>query len=574
MANSASAQEEQRLSQPSYGEMVVEKDVEVTVRDSTVLRADVFRPNASGETFPVLVSLTPYNKDVPFPYEEGAEELEQSGPYMNWETPNPSWWVPRGYVVVRVDTRGTGKSGGRGDFFSDQESQDFYDVIEWAAAQPWSSGKVGSAGVSYMAIAQWLMADTQPPSLKAMIPWEGAPDIYAATHHGGVLSSGFLRGWWGSTVAQQPPHPEGLEGDERFVPFAPLVAQQPLDNAFYGERSAEYDEITVPFLSAGNWGGAGLHHPGNLDAFVKAASPNKRLRMHAGSHIAPFYGEEGALDQLRFFDTWLKGIDTGLLEEPPIKLAVRFGIEYTWRFENEWPLARTRWTRFYLSPEPSGVVEGAQQSGSLRLEPPSEEAVITYAAEPLGKVYEVGFDGVTIEGFARPWQDAVTFVTKAFEEDTEVTGPINLVLWVASSTDDLDLFVTLRNIDPEGNEVLYAGPTVLPVSVTKGWLRASVRELDPACSTFHTPCYASDKVQKLTPGEVVPVQVRVAPTSTVFKAGHRLMLDVQTGDSPGAGNFAHDNAAYRVGQNSIYTGGERASYLLLPVIPDNLNQQE
>lgn len=173
--------------------LLIEKDVDVSMRDGARLKADVFRPDDDGK-FPAILNLGPYQKDklwVPPPTLE-----EKPNPHMNWETVNPEWWVPKGYAAVRVDGRGSGKSPGQCEPWSLQEAIDFYDAIEWAAKQPWCNGKVGLSGISYFAINQWFVANLQPPSLKAIIPWEGFADLYRdALFHGGLLSL-FMPNWF------------------------------------------------------------------------------------------------------------------------------------------------------------------------------------------------------------------------------------------------------------------------------------------------------------------------------------------------------------------------------------------
>ena len=331
---------------PVYG-IVVEKDVDVPMRDGARLKADVFRPDDAGK-FPAILNLGPYQKDklwVP-----PATLEEKPNPLMNWETVNPQWWVPKGYAAVRVDGRGSGKSPGQCEPWSLAESIDFYDAIEWAAAQPWCSGKVGLSGISYFAINQWFAANHQPPSLSAIIPWEGFADLYRdALFHGGLLSL-FMPNWY---VAHLMHHVVGRAS--RHHPNAwqtntlHFWLSNSLDSGAFRGAQAQWDKITVPMFSVGNWSGMGLHLRGNTEAFMRAATPHKKLRIHAGTHVHPFYTEEGRSDQLRFFDYWLKGIDNGVMDEPPVKLAIRKGHdEIEWRLEHEWPLARTQWTKFYF----------------------------------------------------------------------------------------------------------------------------------------------------------------------------------------------------------------------------------
>ena len=327
--------------------IVIEKDVAVPMRDGARLLADVFRPQGDARV-PAILNLGPYQKDKLWVPPDTLEE--EPNPYMNWETVNPLWWVPRGYAAVRLDGRGSGKSQGQCEPWSLAESVDFYDAIEWAAAQPWCNGKVGLSGISYFAINQWFAANQQPPSLKAIIPWEGFADLYRdALYHGGILNV-FMTNWF---TAHLMHHTQGRASQQ--IPNAWAIntmhfwLSNNLDSGAFHGAQAQWDKITVPMFSVGNWTGFGLHLRGNTEAFMRAASKHKKLRIHTGSHVHPFYTEEGRADQLRFLDYWLKGVDNGVMNEPPVKLAIRKGHdEIEWRHENEWPLARTQWTKFYF----------------------------------------------------------------------------------------------------------------------------------------------------------------------------------------------------------------------------------
>ena len=270
---------------------------------------------------------------------------------MNWETVNPQWWVPQGYAAVRVDGRGSGKSPGQCEPWSLAEAIDFYDAIEWAAAQPWCNGKVGLSGISYFAINQWFVANLQPPSLKAIIPWEGFADLYRdALFHGGILSV-FMTNWFTAHLMHHTRRPRLAAPARRLADqHAVFLAAATISTAApSAARRRSGTRSRVPMLSVGNWTGMALHLRGNTEAFMRAASKHKKLRIQAGTHVHPFYTEEGRRDQLRFFDYWLKGIDNGVMDEPPVKLAIRKGRdEIEWRHEHEWPLARTQWTKFYF----------------------------------------------------------------------------------------------------------------------------------------------------------------------------------------------------------------------------------
>ena len=356
------------LSDPVYP-IVVDKDVDVTMRDGARLKADVFRPYDDGK-FPAILNLGPYQKDKLWIVPENLAEAPNE--WMNWETVNPQWWVPRGYVAVRVDGRGTGKSPGQYDPWSLAEAVDLYDAIEWAAAQPWCNGKVGLLGISYFAINQWFAANLQPPSLKAIIPWEGFADIYRdALYHGGLLSL-FMTNWYTAHLLH---HKLGRASQD--LPDAWQIntlyfwLHNSLDSGAFRGSQAQWDKINIPMFSVGNWSGMGLHLRGNTEAFMHAATPHKKLRMHLGSHVHPFYTEDGRRDQIRFFDYWLKDIDNGVMDEPPVKLAIRKGGDaFDWRNENEWPLARTRWTKLYLDLS-QPAAEKSEISGALEVEEPA-----------------------------------------------------------------------------------------------------------------------------------------------------------------------------------------------------------
>ena len=194
LRKSFSCWKERELSDP----VVFEKDVAIPVRDGAVLRANVYRPNTS-ERFPVIMTVGSYGKDLHFEdfNPDAYAQIDEHGPYLNWETPNPDWWVPRGYVVVRVDQRDIGASPGKINLFTRQQGEDFYDAIEWAAHEDWSTCKVGLLGISYYALTQWQVAALQPPHLAAIIPWEGMVDLYRdASRHGGMLSNVFIAAWY------------------------------------------------------------------------------------------------------------------------------------------------------------------------------------------------------------------------------------------------------------------------------------------------------------------------------------------------------------------------------------------
>ncbi|MGP3533649.1 CocE/NonD family hydrolase [Microbacterium sp. RD1] len=521
------------------------KDVEIRLRDGVVLRADVFT-GLDGAPQPVILTMGPYGKDIHFEDFNPAAfaTIEERGPYLNWETVNPAWWVPQGYTVVRVDERGTGRSEGRMHLLSPREFEDYVEVVEWAADQPWSTGDVGLMGISYYSINQWQVAARRPRGLRAIVPWEGLVDLYREFHyHGGIRNSGFSEAWW---VRQITGNQNGLgDADPRqTLPGNVDLMREQREHAwmddYYAERTADLSRIEVPLLSAGNWGGYALHLRGNIEGYLAAGSTQKWLEVHAGNHFAPFYSSESRAYQKRFLDHFLKGAQNGWDDEPPVKLFIRDSRGGTWRYEDEWPLARTIWTTFALD----------AGRGALSTEPSADA--------------EISFPGLT---------GGVEFLSEPLTEDLEVTGPSALRLWVSSTTSDADLFVTLDNIRPDGTVATFEDASGLQGPVTKGWLRASHRVLDADASTEYRPVHAHRGATLLVPGEPTLLEIEIMPTSMIFEKGHRIRLSVKGGDDGENTRFLHDDPVDRDparlgGTVTVYTGGSRASSWLAPVIPD------
>jgi predicted acyl esterase len=315
-----------------------------------------------------------------------------------------------------------------------------------------------------------------------------------------------------------------------------------LYSELYTYLNPNLGDVRVPVLSAGNWGGAGLHLRGNVEGYLAVASSQKHLQIHVGSHVDPFYSLEGRLVQLRFLEQFLRGVDTGITREPPIRLAIRHDAEhYRWRYENEWPLARTEWTEWHLD----------AARGRLTTTRPAATSTVTYHADPSAH------------------ETHAAFATEEFGHDTEITGPLKLRLWVSSSSDDADLFAIVRKLGRDGREVTFPGQMPRTrIAAAYGWLRASHRKLDAERSKPWRPFHTHDELQKLRPGEIVPVEVEIWPTSVVVEGGERLVLEVAAKDDP-LSSFQHDDPRdrARTGTNTIHTGGKFDSHLLLPIIP-------
>jgi predicted acyl esterase len=573
--------------------MRIDWDVPVAMDDGAVVRCDIFRPAEDGR-FPVILSYGPYAKGLAFQdgYPSAWERMAGQHPdvtagssnrYQSWEVVDPEKWVPHHYACVRFDSRGCGTSPGFIDHFSPRETRDLYACIEWAAVQPWSSGKVGLNGISYYAINQWHVATLQPPHLAAMCIWEGAADWYRdMTHHGGILST-FWANWYDMQVktVQHGAGPRGgrsrvhggvvcgpdtlseaeLEGNR--CNLGREIRHHPLYDEYHAKRSPVWAKVKVPFLSAANWGGQGLHTRGNFEGFVRAASKQKWLEAHGIEHWTHFYTDYGRELQLRFFDHFLHGKDNGWNKEPRVILQVRHLDRFVARAENEWPLARTKWTKLRLDPA----------SGMLRTEKATGTATLSF--EAMG--------------------EGVTFLGAPLERETEITGPSAIKLFVSSSTSDADIFVVLRAFGPDLREVVFQGAIDPHTPIGQGWLRASHRKLDRRLSTPSRPYHTHDRHQPLKRGEVVELDIEIWPTCIVLPEGYRVGVTIRgkdyeyPGDSggrlsnfknelKGCGPFLHDDLSDRppevfAGITTLHFGKRHQPFLLLPIVPPKRQAQ-
>lgn len=567
--------------------MRIDWDVPIEMDDGVVMRADVFRPIAEGR-YPVLLTYGPYAKGLAFQegYPSAWQRMAEQHPdvtagstnkYQNWEVVDPEKWVPEGYVCVRVDSRGCGRSPGYIQHFSPRETSDFAQCIEWAGVQPWSNGKVGLNGVSYYGINQWQVASRQPKHLAAICIWEGAADWYRdMTHHGGILSTFWAN--WSDMQVKTVQHGLGTRGPVSAVTgelvcgpdtlddatlarnrcdFGAEIRSQPLDGPYYRERSPDWTKVDVPMLTAANWGGQGLHLRGNFEGYVRAASGQKWLEAHGLEHWTEFYTDYGVQLQKRFFGHFLKGEDNGWDRQPRVQLKVRHVDRFELRQETDWPIPRTRWTPMHLAPAELALTEHASGTSS------------TLSFDALG--------------------EGVTFLSEPLAEQTELTGPSAVKLWVSSSTTDADIFVVLRAFAPDGREIAFQGAIDPHTPIGQGWLRASHRKLDPALSKPWRPYHAHDEKQPLQPGVPVELDVEIWPTCIVLPAGYRIGLTVRGRDYEhglptnarlsnfknvlrGCGPFLHDDPADRPqevygGRTTLHFGPDHPGFLLLPVIP-------
>jgi uncharacterized protein len=562
--------------------------VPIKMDDGLVLRADVFRPAKDGK-FPVIITYGPYAKNLAFQdgYVTAWNTMATKHPdvtagssnlYQNWEVVDPEKWVPHDYVCVRVDSRGTGCSPGFIDHFSPRETKDFYDCIEWAGVQSWSSGKVGLNGISYYGINQWHVASLQPPHLAAMCVWEGAADWYRdMTHHGGILST-FWENWYdmqvktvqygaGERGKRSRVHnmlvcgPDTLSETELLknrCKFGDDIRAHPLDDDYHQARSPQWDKVTAPLFTAANWGGQGLHPRGNFEGFVRAASKQKWLEAHGIEHWTHFYTDYGREQQLAFFDYFLHGKKKAWAKQPRVLLQIRHpGEKFVERAENEWPLARTKWTKFYFNPVDYSL--GTRKS-----------------SKPTKLSFEAMGDGLM-------------FLTPPLEQDTEITGPSAVKLWASSSTKDADFFIVLRVFSGDMKEIVFQGAIDPHTPIAQGWLRASHRKLDKKLSRPYRPYHTHDEKQPLKKGQAVELDIEVWPTSIAIPKGYRIGLSIRGKDYEygggsggkqsnfkneltGCGPFLHNDPIDRPmsifnGVTTLHFSGSKAPYVLLPVIP-------
>lgn len=565
-------------------DMQINWDVPIEMEDGVILKADVYRPVKKGE-YPIIMTYGPYGKGVSFQeaYPRQWKIMTKSHPdveagstnkYQNWEAVDPEKWVPHGYVCIRVDSRGAGNSPGYLNPFSKRETQDYYECIEWAGVQPWSNGKVGLLGISYYAMNQWQVAALQPPHLTAICPWEGASDWYRdASHHGGIASR-FWATWYGPQVlgVQYGSQNKGYinpntgklaTGSETFSEEElsqnradieiDILSNKLATDEYNTERAVDWSKVTVPLLSSANWGGIGLHSRGNFEGFQWAASEEKWLEVHGLEHWTHFYTDYGVSLQRKFFDYYLKDEDNGWDEQPPVLLQVRRVDEFTQRTEQEWPLANTEWKKLYLDIE--------NQSFDKR----SFTSTKTLEYDTFG--------------------EGVTFTSKPFEKETEITGPMASKLYISSLTEDADLFLTVRVFSPTGEEVLFSGAMDPRTPISQGWLRASHRKLNQEETLEYRPYHTHDEIQLLVPNEIYELDVEIWPSSIVIPEGYQLALTISgsdyencevgtkfhTKEMKGSGAYWHDDPRDRPEEIfntkvKLYSGEGKDSYLLIPVI--------
>lgn len=532
-----------------FQNMIMVKDVPIKMRDGVTLYVNVFRPDKQGK-FPVVMSADIYGKDLLPNYFSRRPIWPTRGTvdtslFCAPESPDPGFWVPNGYVVVKVALRGSSNSEGAICPLSETETRDYYEVIEWAGVQQWSNGNVGTNGVSYLAMTQWPVAALNPPHLKAIIPWEGVSDLYREwAFHGGIPDTGFFRTWAEKHKSNWP--------KSEVEPLVLMQKERPLFDQYWKTKQAKLNQIKVPMFVGASWSTQGLHNRGSLEGFKQASSKDKWIEIHGRKEWEYYYSREVLERQKRFFDYFLKGIENDWMDMPRVRLEARERFFYgEIRTENEWPIARTNYKQFFLH----------NKQMALSTSPSKDESKASYSGE---------FD----KGDNQSLMYKITF-----NEDTELTGCMKLKLWVSTEdSDDMDLFVGIKKFDRRGNEILFPDFNHIENGhVAYGWLRVSHRELDHEKSTPYQPWLKHERQLKLKKGEIVPVEIEILPSSTIFRAGEGMGLVIQGSDlikkgatkvtkNFGDRRYQHMETVNK-GKHIVYSGGKYDSHLLLPVVP-------
>jgi predicted acyl esterase len=516
--------------------MIIERDVQIPTRFGYSLYADVFRPVDAARKAPPLLAWTPYGKHDPAPL---AKIYPASGVHEDWlsdltifEAPDPRFWVGNGYAVVTIDIPGVWYAQSPAMYISPEESEAFYDAVEWAGTQAWSNGRVGLSGVSYLTVMQWRVAALNPPHLAAINPWEGWSDTYReVVRHGGIPDTSFwpyIQVRWGAS-------------DHLIEDLWAETLEHPFFDEFWASKAATLENIQVPAFVVASWSDHALHTRGTLEGFRRIASTQKWLEVHGRKKWAHYYDPLSRARQLEFFDHFLQG-SRAAPTWPRVEGEIRERHNVAQRFESSaWPLPDIAYHRLYLN----------SKSAALLAVAPTDQGSVAY--DSLSDNAEATFDF-------------------RFDEPANVVGHMLLNLFVSTdAADDLDLFVAIEKLATDGQRVGFThyaifedGPAAL------GWLRVSRRALDPHQSTQFLPVLAHTQDSKVAPGEIVEVHIEIWPSGTHFEAGARLRLRIKGRDfyqAPMPLLYSRHEATVNRGAHRIWSGGETASWLQIPLLP-------
>ena len=517
-------------------------DLSVPMTDGTLLSANCYLPELDAPV-PVICAMTIYRKeehkkhyDVFLPIPNTHLGVMRFSDDATFEGPDPAYWVPHGYGVVHVDARGFGKSPGMAKPFSVPAFRDFYDIVEWIGAQPWCNGRVATSGVSYLGTSQYFMAAMRPPSLVAINPWDARTDRFRSDYLGGIPNTYMSRWIFENFTIPSLHDPVHAEGMRAFTDIA--GAPRLIDDPYHAEKLellAMLPDIAVPTLIGGSISDQAKHTRDAFENFMTIGAAEKWLYVHRDPEWAAYYDEAGLALQRRFFDHFVKGIDNGWEETPPVFGKVFSNLTHWEPMAGpEWPLPQAVQTRLYLGGD-----------GALLDAPEAVEGNQTYESETGRAVFSVRFD-----------------------QDVDLIGHSHLHLWLSiTEGDDADLFIGLKKFDAQGNEVFFLGESGNNPNdvVTRGWLRASHRELSDASTDFR-PVLSHTRQLPLELGIPTEMTVEIHPTSTSFKAGETLMLVIQGNSIPPSDIAIGFDDTVNCGPHTVHFGGKFAAWLSLPMI--------
>jgi predicted acyl esterase len=574
------------------------RDVKVPLQNGSHVFADIYRPAEEG-IYPVIANCGPYGRafnhhticsDADFEAHEEMEERYFLGNsdglvFENHESVNTAAWVPQGYIVMRVDGPGMGKSPGKLAIWGIGAAEAYRDAIDWAGEQPWSNGNVGLWGMSYLAMSQHQVASLHPKHLKAMIAIGTDVDMYEeVVYTGGILNEEFFLHWYPAGVLP------AVCGEVDDVDFISSIRNAPFKDsspeAIFGPRaevfmSPDMSGVKVPLWSvACTTHIAHLHQLGSSEAYLSTPTPNKKIDFREDWFTRAYSGEMVS-EHRAFFDHWLKGIENGVMDKPPVQLEIRAGNGCSFMMEeNEWPIARTDYRKWHFDASPSDWQGDAYRDDFLRLPltAPDSAAQVSYSAEIPLEVRTgppVALVPVTPPAAFQLWTTGVSFISEPVSEDMIFAGYSKAKLWVSSTSTDMDIFVGVRIIDENDVEVDFTGPTTMGLAskhypLAKGWLKASHRKKDEGRSTEYTVKHTHLKADHmpLSPGEIFPVEIEIIPNTALIRKGHRIRVDIQPFDGFGHGTRHAYDAAHHDGiQYAIHTGPAHPSFIQLPIVP-------
>jgi uncharacterized protein len=524
-------------------DMVLEKDVALTLRDGTKIYTDVFRPTEKGK-YPSLVAWSPYGKTIGGQWLDDLHgrsgvPLDKVSELQKFEGPDPAFWVCNGYAVLNPDARGAYESEGNITYWGRQLAEDGYDFVEWTAKQDWSNGKIGLSGNSWLAVSQWFIAAEQPPHLAAIAPWEGFTDHFRDTgNRGGIPAPQFpemiIQTFAGNNLIEDQPR---------------MIVKEQTMTPYWEDKKAKLQNVNVPAYVVASYTNA-AHTHGSFDGFRNIASKEKWLRVNNTNEWEDYYTPKYSHDLLKFFDHYLKGIDNGWEDTPKVRLSVldTAGEDIVDRTENEWPLARTHFKKLYLN---SGSKLTDVENGTPQK--------LSYSVSGKGE----------------------TEFTYVFDKETELTGYMSLHMWVeALGSDDMELSVKVEKLGTDGKPAsrLLGEGVHAPVSAT-GLLRVSQRELDPKRSTESEPYLTHTHEELLKKGQIVPIDIGIWPMGMKYHAGEQLKLTVSAYKPMPVIDIGFGAAKIAIpNEKETFMPGEKVSFAELGGTPDTspkfVKQQE